>query len=142
MPRKLDPRTIAMIETRGRDNIPASAIADEFRVSLATADRYARQGRMRLGLGKSPPGPKPKPIEIVEPFLDTPRSIAAHANGRTIRLQKDVEGRAQVVSYTVHFVDTGRSPQPVVSRETGLPIDEAITRFVSLYRRHIVGAAA
>jgi len=65
--------------------------------------------------------------------MDTPRSFAATGDGLTIRLQKDVEGLNQTVSYSLHA--GGRKlKQPY--RKFQMPLAEAVDRFVRIYRKH------
>lgn len=128
MPRALSPETVAALEERGRAGVSASKIADEFGVSIGTADKYARAGRARAGL-----------IPRVEPHLDTPRSIMAAGNGFTVRLVKMVDAFDHRVSYTVFLSRLGTAKG---SRFTDMPAAAAIDRFIIFYRQHIAGAAA
>lgn len=136
MTRSLPREVVAAIEERGRAKIPAPRIADEFGVSMSTAQRYAARGRSQSPSAVPPP-------EIVAPYLDTPRSIATHSNGKTVRLQKHNDGLNATTSYSVSYVECGYQGVPKKTfRLPDLPLGEALTEFARLYRRHIVGAAA
>lgn len=76
------------------------------------------------------------PKDKLEPYLDTPRSIAAHRNGVTVRLQKNVDGLSETSTYSVTAV-LGSGTKAKISRTSNMPVAAAIERFMALYRLHI-----